>query len=673
MRLEILGAPPFERDASGQLKARVATLFPRHKLLVTSPGVHASQRNVFITWLNQRRQAEKLPPLSAAEEVQECAGAVDLIIEQDNILIRPDPDNMSLAFEADELLQELVSKRRIKFLFVLNERVQLAIKQRGECWRISALPQSREGMRRLIEESKVAIGQRQIYYYNRVTGTKYLTCTEFERLAGLPPAELALQLDEIATFAQITNRLGNPEVAFFAADPGQFGARDFAGLKFTEMPDTELKAQHARLAARFRAAVPPELRDDDPGAELWRARMFSTLVSQRDESLTEEVLRGLSAEFFLQIEWLPGGRFEEGELFFDSIFEEYEQHRNDPELARLCDLNTKGFIFNFIREYGDIEYVNIGRIVASLSVRPVTEGRRGVYVAELKVRDMPEPVVRFIRMQRWGIRERLAQGKSLLQAIAETEEYTAYILDRRLGCRQLGMNLPPRVTLHRLPDTEAPINVPGQRYVVWATYFERDYIKGIATDKLPSSRYANPEYSLRLARLLGKAAASNIIVGRCYDKGTRVIFDDGDEVVVEGPDGLPQDLVVGDHSGAFDDYQKPLDAFAKDYAKPVNSRLALLPNPVEFAQAYLDAFLNGFLRVQNDYRKRRRAFDTLFKHCPYDKAGSFAYRWECVLRRLDQTDAYALTEAIRKHIAVPTNPIPAPATTTQQSAQPHPA
>ena len=30
----------------------------------------------------------------------------------------------------------------------------------------------------------------------------------------------------------------------------------------------------------------------------------------------------------------------------------------------------------------------------------------------------------------------------------------------------------------------------------------------------------------------------------------------------------------------------------------------------------------------------RRAFDRLFKHCNYDPAGSFAYRWECVLRRL---------------------------------------
>ena len=49
--------------------------------------------------------------------------------------------------------------------------------------------------------------------------------------------------------------------------------------------------------------------------------------------------------------------------------------------------------------------------------------------------------------------------------------------------------------------------------------------------------------------------------------------------------------------------------------------------------------------------RRRRAFDTIFKHLPYDPAGSFAFRWECVLRRLDQTDADALTAAIRGQIA----------------------
>jgi hypothetical protein len=39
-------------------------------------------------------------------------------------------------------------------------------------------------------------------------------------------------------------------------------------------------------------------------------------------------------------------------------------------------------------------------------------------------------------------------------------------------------------------------------------------------------------------------------------------------------------------------------------------------------------------------------------HCDYDPAGSFAFRWDCVLRRLDTTDAGNLLEAIRQHIWV---------------------
>jgi len=77
-----------------------------------------------------------------------------------------------------------------------------------------------------------------------------------------------------------------------------------------------------------------------------------------------------------------------------------------------------------------------------------------------------------------------------------------------------------------------------------------------------------------------------------------------------------------------------------------------MPDAREFAETYLEAFKAGFLHVQGDYRKHRRAFDTLFKHCFYDTAGSFAYRWECVLRRLDQTDADVVTRCIRRHIAV---------------------
>jgi len=133
---------------------------------------------------------------------------------------------------------------------------------------------------------------------------------------------------------------------------------------------------------------------------------------------------------------------------------------------------------------------------------------------------------------------------------------------------------------------------------------------------------------------------------------TRPTFDDGDEVVREGSDGLPCEILLGDHSGAFTEYKLPLETFAADYARPINVREHIVPNAEEFASTYLEAFRSQFLHIQGDYRKRRRAFDTLFRHCKYDPGGSFAYRWECVLRRLDQTDAEALVAAIRGHVNV---------------------
>jgi hypothetical protein len=95
-----------------------------------------------------------------------------------------------------------------------------------------------------------------------------------------------------------------------------------------------------------------------------------------------------------------------------------------------------------------------------------------------------------------------------------------------------------------------------------------------------------------------------------------------------------------------------LAAFAADYARPVNVRETFVPDARAFAEAYLAAFRDQFLHTQGDYRKRRRGFDTLFKHCRYDIGGSFAYRWECVLRRLDETNVDELLRAIHSHIRI---------------------
>ena len=54
-------------------------------------------------------------------------------------------------------------------------------------------------------------------------------------------------------------------------------------------------------------------------------------------------------------------------------------------------------------------------------------------------------------------------------------------------------------------------------------------------------------------QLLGRAAASNIILGRTELSG-ELVFDVGDEIVSETSAGLPIQIVVADHVGTFVDW-----------------------------------------------------------------------------------------------------------------------
>ena len=654
MQLELIGPHPFARDEQGRQITRIGTIFPEFGVFYTElPGVHAVQRMAFIERLNAQREKQNQPPLTLEEEQRISAGSVDLIFEQDHILIRPDPDRMELGFAADELLQGLVSKRQIKFLSVSDPRVREAIKWRGEYWRLSSIPKTLEAKERLLFSSRVGIRGLPIYFYNRLTGTRWLTYQEFELLGKLQPPELARHLQEIADHSMLRNRIGRPEVDFLASDLRRFGARDFAGVLYEQLPPEQLRCRYEELKEKFRGAVNDTFRKDDTHNKGWCERIISTLFLEGNEAETEHILSGLSPEFFLAIEWLPGGRFEEGEFLVDSIFEEEAAKPQDAELQRLCDPRAKGIIFNIIREHGDLDFINLGCVPESLSLdRPQKEGRRGVYIAEFRTRNERTSIKRLLRLQKWGVWEHLDEGKDLLQAIRESDDYTDYFLDRRLGCRQLGMNLTRRVIMRRLNEIYRGKNERYNGELIRTIYFEREYLLGIASDKLPTEKYQRSGYALKLAGLLGQAAASSIIVGRSLEYGTRPIFDDGDEVVREGDDGLPTEVLLGDHSGAFGEYRQPLECVAAYYARPVNTRERLLPKPEEFARAYLAAFREQFLHIQGDYRKRQRAFDTLFKDSKYDPAGSFAYRWECVLRRLDQTNVDKLVEAIRKEIKV---------------------
>ena len=643
-----LGPKIFSRTEKGLLATRIGTVFLRTPGLVTLPGIHAMQRMAFIEELNRRRMEGGQPPLTDAEVDLEIAESVDLLFDETYALIRPDPRRMELAIRGDTFLQRYVSKRKIRYLNIQSSQVRDALRQRGEAWRMAPIPRYEEEIRTLIENSRVGIGGRAIYYYNHLTGTRFLTLGAFRTLGALPAGELRERLLEIRKNLQSRNRFANPEIDFLPA--GAMSPAQFAEEPFERMDDGEVQAAYGRLLAAFEGAVKdPSLRQDNPDDPGWRRELSGALVQKSNETGVASVIEGLSPEFFMQIEWLPGGRVEEGELFFDPIFTEADAHPEDDQLRRLCDHRARAILFNYVREYSQIEYVNIGRTRRSLSGRTGQGPRAFVYIVELKERYRTKPQVKIIRIQRWTVASHLAEGKPLLQSMIEAEDYTDYVMDRRLGARQLGMHLPATM----IPRTfrEAVRDRDGSVQNVWTGYFERDYISGFASDKIPEHLYASDAFATAFCRLLGQAAAPNLIVGRATVEGGKTIFDDGDEVIVMNAFHLPEHLLLSEPTGSFTNYSRPYVDTIADYAAALNRRKALFTCDFEMlANIFVNSFEDELARIQRVYRERRAGFDTLFRDRPMDVNGSIAYRWKCVLARLDAVNAHALACHLKDYI-----------------------
>jgi hypothetical protein len=640
--LKTIGEDLTARDANGELRTRIATIFPHAKVIVTLPGIHAGQRLAFIDWLNAARAEKAKPALSEAEECAEMEQSVDLFVEEQGAFIRPDPALMDLALAADELLQEIIPKRLIKFLFLTDRRVRDVLKQRGECWRMYLPPTGLKEIRRTINEARSSIEGRAIYYYSPITGTRLLTYDNLRKLAELDDAELRKHIAEIASYASRRNRNGYSEIEFFMADPG-LDAADFEFVS-SASPE-ELRPRFDALCAKVRGKVPAEYQRDDLDEAPWRKRIFARLMTQPNEALVDDQTMGLDPDFSMRVEWLPGGRIEDGELILDPAIEDGYGHKQEKRVSPV----VRGLILNLVQEFGDLEYINLGSVLPSPRRNELRGGRREVYVAQIKQRRAAAEVLQIIRMQKWGVRERLDKNKSLEDAMIEAEEYTEYVLDRRLACRQLGMNLVLSQTAPKVSEQYDGSNLHYRGRRIWSPYFQRDYISGIPTDQVLARKLADPGYAVSFALLLGQAAATNMIVGRAELSG-EVVFDVGDEIVVENSSGLPSRIVVSDHVGTFVDWKGSLEARASEYATPIKRRLAFVADRDQFINAYLSGFTDRFIHTKVEYIKHRRAFDTLFKHRPWDPAGSHACRWSHVLERLRHADPLKLTQLIAAQI-----------------------
>ena len=651
--MKILGEPIFAKDEQGRLKSRVGTIFLTVAPgLVTQAGIHAMQRQAWVDEVNRERSEQGLLELNDDEISQLIAHSVDLLFLDDVVLIRPDPDRMDLALWADEELQKFVSKRKIRFLNTHAKRVRDALRARGENWRMARDLRTREEVDKQIARGRTAIRHEAIYHYNGNTGTRYVTAGAYAQVAALSDAAFRAQMEEIVSGLNSRNRLGSPDIDLFPPSLDPAVRTLFRELKPSALSDEQLREAAARIERAWRMALPPELRDENPESNLiWRAEMGEALSRKANETEVgdRELIQGISPEFYRQIEWLPGGRVERGQLLFDPLYDEYQRTR-DPELAELCDLRVRSIIFNLMRLFGSIDYVNVGRIPRSLARKPVAGMNRGnVYIVQYKEVGEPLSRVFIIRFQKWGIAEHLDEGKDLLTAILEANDYADYIMDRRLACRQLGMSLPRHVGFGQFTEKYTGQN---QYYgtTVRAYYYVRQYVQGIASDKVPVERFHNPAFALKFAELMGEAAALDLVVGRRATETNEPLFDKNYEVIQIGPKGLPVRLVVTDHAGSFVDYKTPLEQGVAPYANVVRRREKYVSDFADFARTYVAAFERRLSGIQQVYRERRAAFDDLFTGRPYDQAGSGAYRWACVLKRLDACDPTAVATALKRAI-----------------------
>lgn len=655
MELETIGPPLYSKTGT-VFDPQVATIFPDQCIkepdtyaLVTEGTTHLDNRENFCEWLENHRDE----PLSDEEHSRIWRTGVDLIVLADVVLIRPDPEQIDLVMRADEILQAKVNKLRVRFELASNTKVRDALTQRGELWRIAAPAVTNGEMKTAVQAAKMKLDGRTIYYYSPPTGTRLLTYNEFKNLAYLDTAELYQHLVEIQTYCDRRRTRGGLEVDFFPKCGEMRTA--FRETTFTVGDDAGLRSEHQRLCEILERHVHPSLRLDDFAVREWLIALYTALYPLRDDTTEADQWLGLAPEFRKHVKWLPGGSLKRGYLDFDTIFDG-EEKKLPAEFQCQENRRAKAIIVNFLRDYGDLEHINVGWINESLSRAGRPErGRRDVYVVVMKRASEEEPQIRVVRMQKWDMSYRLDSQEDPMTpdaAMFETEEYTEYTQDRYLGCRRLGMNLFGPIRIGKISELYKGRHKRLYGMPIWTPYFERAYVRGIATDTVPRDRWERPGYTEQFARLLGEAAAPNIVVG-CGDGSWDLIpddklivfFDDGDEVVVER-DGMPGELIVMHHTGSFWHYNQPLYRFAEAYAGPVNRRKDDLPDPALFAQVYLDSMIERFVSLQQEYREEQHSFHRLFHLRHVRDEGNFANRWQCVLRRLKDTDSEELKDAI---------------------------
>ncbi len=627
-RVTVLGPNLLEVDSQGQLLSPIATVFPKHRLLVTLRGIHATQVDEAVRYLAEPRSASSTVSHDDHEEHSLYEDAVSLVVRNGVVLIRSESESIGKAFDADEVLQLLVPKQCIQFTGIHLAEVRRRLRARGESWRISQLPRSVEEMIHHIGSSRASVSTGATYYQSAVTGERFLTYQEFTSIRPLLRQErweALARLEEIVHLSALCNREGIPELSFLVHPQRSLRAAGLGDLiTLLKNPDAEAPVEEAeilfdRFAASFVYAAGADLLVDSETYAPWRTAIFSKLF-HIDLSEVEEWTLGVSPEFHLNVRWLPGAGIVSGSPVFEADA--------SPRVRALID--------HYRNRCSALVSVNLGSVESAQTIRDRSGEERAVYLATLGFEGGREEI-RLLRCMKWDVQHRLKRGASLDCAIAETLQYRQYVADRLKAFSALGIPLPPYVEIELHEDIPHVGMIP-------VYFMDRPYVPGIVSEKIPPGFYARPRFVVRLAGLLGMSAAVSLVMGRACPRSGHIYFDDGDEVIQFDDHGLPERLVLAETTGSFTDFTTPL-------ASKLGHCLSHLSGHLELARrggadqreldSAVEAFTEGLVfemqRMQNLLRANPLALKLLYSDRS-GEPGGIRHRWERILERLESTD-----------------------------------
>jgi hypothetical protein len=460
----------------------------------------------------------------------------------------------------------------------------------------------------------------------------------------IDPQEALTRLKEILQLSHLVNDLGVPELSLFLPAQRKLATKPLedliAALENSTARNSARDMDRAEdlfhdFASSYAEAAGEELVVDGEKHTTWQTTMFCRLYDLNEEAV-EELALGLSAEFHLNVRWLPGAQLNGKDIRFESS--------SEPRVHNLID--------HFLKEWPEIVSINIGRVESPLTSRDRTGEERQVYLVVLGLPQGGEEI-RLLRMMKWDVVHRLKQGFPLARAIGDTVTYYDYICDRLSAIAALEI---PILSYTPIRFTE---EIPGTGEVP-VFFFDRRYVPGIVTDKIRAAYYTKEGFIVRLARLLGRAAAASMVSGRASVRTGELFFDDGDEVVQLDTEKLPDQLVICETTGSFADWTTPIVELLPQCMMRLAAHLEKArgkgssPEDLKSAiEAFTEALVAEIERMQSLLKSRPAALRSLFDARSAEPS-SVRARWDSMLDRLEAADITEIRQTALNspHVAV---------------------